>query len=119
MPCRYEESPQETEKNRLVQQNAKDRLDFRRVIDNLESLLCASSRVLERYEYDFAENPELDSWWTAHRKKDEKRQKKELKEAAIAKREIWVREQALTLMDKPLSQMSDEERKILKEAEIL
>ena len=36
----------------------------------MKQLLCASCKVLTRYDYDFDENPALSQWWDEHEKED-------------------------------------------------
>ena len=42
----------------------------RRVNVTWESLLCSACRTLERFGYDFDENPALSQWWSRHKKLD-------------------------------------------------
>ena len=37
---------------------------------SLKILLCSACRTLERYGYDFDENPTLSQWWDRHKKED-------------------------------------------------
>lgn len=44
-----------------------------KLIKDTETLLCSACAALERYGYNFQENPSLDRWWDAHKKADEAR----------------------------------------------
>lgn len=109
----------ESDLRRNIAEQKKIELALKQKISRLEALLCASSRVLARLEYDFDENPELSEWWDRHQKQDNRRKAKERKAEQQAKREAWVLAQANMLIDKPLSQLNDDEKSLLKEAKIL
>lgn len=120
MPCRTDPpSADESRRNRLLSNHKKEVTKLKGEVEALKGLLCGASRVLERYNYDFDENPELSEWWQKHKKKDAKRIQKERKEAEQAKRKEWLHESAMGLMERPLNDLNEDERKVLKEAGIL
>jgi hypothetical protein len=53
---------------------------LRQQLENMKEMLCSSCRVLEREGYDFDENPLLSKWWDKHKKEDQARLAKEIKE---------------------------------------
>lgn len=77
----------------------------------MESLLCSACRVLERMHYDFDENPALSEWWDAHKEADAKRRDEEFKRQSLDTFHKIVIKTAVT---KKISELSEEERKILK-----
>lgn len=81
-------------------------------INTLETLLCGTCSVLDDYGFNFPVNPELDAWWANHQKADSKRKAKEAKRRHAE----WLQEQALELMAKPLKDMDEDERMIMREA---
>lgn len=71
------------------------------------SLLCSACRALERFGYDFDENPELSEWWAKHKAEDEERERKEQ-----AKRlEL---ERVNEIIKKPFKNLTAEEKRLLK-----
>ncbi len=81
-------------------------------VERAPSLICSACRALERLGYDFDENPELSEWWDKHKKADEARMADEAK-VRFEKRII---EDALK---KPLGELSDDEKKILRKHKYL
>lgn len=72
-----------------------------------DSLLCSACRVLERIGYDFEENPRLSEWWDEHKKEDQKREKEEAKKRLN-------HQLAIELSKKPVSQLTKEDKALLK-----
>lgn len=112
MPCRVDETPQEIAQRRADRNLKAAEKALKQAEAKYAALLCGACRVLDRLEYDFDENPELSTWWDAHKRKDAAREKREGRKA-------WVAKQAALLMDRPLSELDEDERKILKEAGVL
>lgn len=73
----------------------------------VEAMLCSACRVLERQSFEFALNPELDVWWTAHKSEDEARIKREIKKRLEG-------EAVKVVAEKPFNQLTDEDKKLLK-----
>lgn len=97
MPCRCDDGPSFDETPRLKNQ-----------IDRLEEMLCSTCRVLEEQKFDFDKNPQLSKWWDKHKKEDEKRLAKEAR--AKLRRDL-----AKALLKKPLEELTNEDRKLLRE----
>jgi hypothetical protein len=72
----------------------------------LEEMLCSACRALVNYNFDFGLNPQLDKWWDKHQKEDQKRELAELK----LKQE---KEHVTRLLNKPLSELTREDKKLL------
>jgi hypothetical protein len=77
-----------------------------------DPLLCSACRALERFGYDFDENPALSVWWANHKAEDARKA-----EAAKAEadRLAYRKAKAQEAMAKPLNQLTDEERNLLRE----
>lgn len=81
-----------------------------------EPLLCSACRALERLGYDFDENPELSEWWDNHKKQDAKR----LEAERLAEEKLkWERKVINDALDKPVSELTKEEKKLLKKHNFL
>jgi hypothetical protein len=105
MPCRdqYTEDYEYQERQATKLENT---------ISLLESFLCSTCRVLERTKYDFDENPALSEWWASHKAEDERR------EAALIKKRLrW--ELAIEVSNKPVNSLTEEDKKLLREFELL
>lgn len=76
-----------------------------------EPMLCSACRALERLGYDFDENPELSEWWDKHKKEDAARVAREKQEQ---EREAWERKLIKEALDKKFSDLSAEEKKLLR-----
>jgi len=72
MPC--SDGGQSEYQSRIDAENRAKELEV------MKEMLCSSCRVLEREGYDFDENPLLSKWWDNHKKEDEARVAKEIKE---------------------------------------
>ena len=82
----------------------------------MEPMLCSAGRTLERLGYDFEENPELSQWWDKHKKEDAKREEAERKAAEKA---AWERKVIKEALDKPIGELSKEEKALLKKHNFL
>jgi hypothetical protein len=91
---------------------AKERADLRNELKRMDPLLCSACRALEKVGFDFDTNPELADWWFKHKLEDAK-----LAEAA-AKVEFEKRVVAAAIL-KPFSEISDEEKALLKKYKYL
>ena len=78
----------------------------------LPGLLCSAARALERLGYDFDENPELSDWWAKHKKEDDARI---AHENAAKERKVWADRIVKEALKKPISELTAEEKKLLKE----
>lgn len=85
---------------------------LRDTLEAMKEMLCSTCRVLERLEYDFDENPELSKWWDKHKKEDEKKAREE------AQRLLEVK-MCHSLIRKPLTQLSTEDRTLLRKHKFL
>jgi hypothetical protein len=105
MPCRdtYSEDHEYQARQRAKLENTNSLL---------ESFLCSTCRVLERTQYDFDENPALSEWWTSHKAADER------KEAALIKKRLR-REQAIEVSNKPVKSLTKNDKKLLREFDLL
>lgn len=83
---------------------------------SMSVLLCSACRTLERLGYDFDENPELSEWWDKHKKADAARLAKEQQEAERAEYQRRIVRVALT---KPVSELTSEEKALLKKHNFL
>ena len=79
-------------------------------------LLCAACRALERLGYDFDENPELSEFWAKHKKEDEAREAAERRER---ERKAWEERTVSAALAKPIGQLTDEEKSLLKRLKYL
>lgn len=86
------------------------------VFQQMEAMLCSASRVLERYGYDFDENPKLSVWWATHKAEDAAREQREAQERQRKAYRQGVIEAALK---KPVSELTAEEKQLLKEEKFL
>jgi hypothetical protein len=77
-----------------------------------EDLLCSACRVLERLGYDFDENPELSRWWHVHKAEDQRRIEREEAERA---RKALRKRMAKELSQKPIAELTAEDKRILRE----
>lgn len=101
MPCTYcGTSSQSSDRTASFENKQK--------IKRLESLLCSASRVLEKFKYDFDENPLLSEWWDNHKEEDEQKEKE--KNAARLRKE-----RALQLSKKSIKDLTKSEIRILKQ----
>lgn len=90
MPCRYDESPEEiaAAKTKEFERQA---APLKKELDKVTRLLCwvMQQRELADDEVEFSQrvgkSGELSDWYTVHRKKDEARLKRELREKALKK----------------------------------
>lgn len=113
MPC-YDGGPTEAEiraEERRKENRAKEAGKA-----EMTPLLCSACRALERLGFDFDENPVLSQWWDKHKAEDARRQAAEEAQAQRAAYRKKVIEEAL---QKSISLLSQEEKKILKEEGIL
>ncbi len=78
-----------------------------------EVLLCSACRALANLNYDFGLNPELDRFWHKHQEKDNTRKVKEAKEKLEFNEALRIAE------EKTLSQLTSEEKQLLKKYKIL
>lgn len=85
-------------------------------VKRLESMLCSACRTLERGGFDFDENPMLSEWWAAHKAEDEERQRKERE---VANRKAYRQGIIEVALKKPVSELTAEEKKLLKEEKFL
>ncbi len=74
----------------------------------MKSMLCSACRALERLGYDFDENPRLSEWWDDHKKEDAKREKEKKKKSLRS-------EVARELSNKPVAELSKEDKALLRE----
>jgi hypothetical protein len=110
MPCRTDPSPEEYAAERA--RNAAKTEANRLAKETYDPLLCSACRVLERMGYDFDENPSLSVWWDQHKRDDVERERilqNEQKRAEYRERIV------LEALVKPLKDLSNEERHLLKE----
>lgn len=77
-----------------------------------DPLLCSACRALERFGYDFDENPALSVWWSNHKAEDAR--KAEAAKAEEDKR-AYRKAKAQEAMAKPLNQLTAEETQLLRE----
>lgn len=105
MPCRDEYTEDYEYRERQVTK-------LEKTVSLLESFLCSTCRVLEKGGYDFDENPALSEWWASHKAADERR------EAAIIKKRLR-RELAIEVSNKPVNSLTEEDKKLLREFELL
>jgi len=84
--------------------------DSRTIRENneLTEMLCSTCRVLETQGFDFDLNPLLSRWWDAHKKEDER---KEALRIMKAKR----REMAIEISKKSVADLTEEDKKMLRE----
>lgn len=80
---------------------------------DLTPLLCSACRALEKLEFDFATNPELDKWWHTHEEADTTRRLKEAKDRLE-------RESAIEIANtKKLSELTQDDKQLLKKWKLL
>lgn len=80
------------------------------------SMLCSACRALDRLGYDFDENPRLSEWWAKHKVEDDARLEREELERQRKDFEKRIIKDALK---KPLVELTEEEKKILKKHKYL
>lgn len=81
--------------------------------EKLKALLCSACAALVNFGFNFALNPALDEWWDEHKKIDETRIAKELKEKLE-------REHAVSLAKtKTINQLNKDEKTLLKRFNLL
>lgn len=107
MPCRYDEMPHE-----IAARESKERTKIvndavNKATAPLEAMLCSACRELESNGYDFDKNPALSVWWHKHQLADAEEQRAEEVKKFV--------ERAITeALQKPLSQLSDDEKALLR-----
>lgn len=102
---------QEIERERAAEKERRMKEASRRV-----DLLCSACRALERMGYDFDENPELSRWWAGHKKEDAARL---AAEEAKAQREAYQRRVIEAALAKPIGELTEEEKKLLRQHKYL
>jgi len=118
MPCRdgrddWPNRTQEATISRLSQ-------ELKKAKDDYTKMLCSACRALEAQDFDFGTNPLLDDWWAAHKAEDQARVEAELRaESARAAKAIRHKQAIQTAHFKTISELTDEERALLKEFDII
>ena len=118
MPCTYDPVPLSKAELDIAAAKRENK-ELTEELKTTRALLCGACRVLVSKEYDFGENPELDRWWAKHQTADRRREAKERNQLIEEMRKRRVVERAADLMTKPLNQMTDDEKAILKEAGVI
>lgn len=78
-----------------------------------EILLCSACSALENFNFNFALNPELDEWWDKHKKVDEARIARELKEKLEREHAVEIAKK------KTINQLTKEEKALLRKHNLL
>lgn len=84
--------------------------------ERYKSMLCSACRALERMGYDFDENPALSEWWDAHKREDAAKLAKQQQEAERKEYQKRIVREALA---KPVSELTEEEKALLKKHNFL
>lgn len=120
MPCTYYESPEELHRQKL--ETDQKRIDemYKSIEDRFTALLCGACTALERLKYNFAESPDLDTWWYRHKEYDEAIKLQELEHRAKqAKLNLELEKAVLIAETKSIKDLTKEERKLLKQHKLL
>ena len=120
MPCTYYESPEELHRQKLETDKKKFDEMYKSIEDRFTALLCSACTALERLDYNFAESPDLDTWWHKHKQEDEQRKQQELEQRAKqAKLKLELEQAVLIAETKCVKDLTKEERKLLKQHKLL
>lgn len=103
MPCSdggvaYGPTPEEIARNKFAKR--------------AEPMLCSACRALERLGYDFDENPELSEWWNKHKEEDRRRTERE---ELARERKTLRKRMAKELSQKPVAELTKEDKQLLRE----